>query len=61
MKVLVEFAIRRDGTVVAVTVADTGDSNLNVKIAQALRRWKFAPLQKDIQQTARLLYVIEAK
>jgi TonB family protein len=60
MKVPVEFTIRRDGTVVAVRVADTGDLTLNAQIAQALRRWKFEPIQQEIQQTARLLYVIES-
>lgn len=60
MNVWVEFVIRRDGVVVQVKVADTGDSRLNSKIGEALRRWKFEPIAQNIQQVARLLYVIEA-
>jgi TonB family protein len=60
MNVQVEFDIRRDGAVVAVRVADTGDPKLNAAIGQALRRWRFQPIQQDIRQTAKLLYIIEA-
>ena len=60
MNVWVEFVIRQDGAVIAVKVQDTGDTALNVKIGEALRKWKFEPIQQDVTQTARLLYVIEA-
>ena len=58
--VQVEFVIRQDGVVIAVKVEDTGDATLNARIGEALRRWKFQPIQQDIQQVARLLYQIEA-
>jgi len=60
MNVWVEFLIQREGVVLEVKVADTGDSILNARIGEALRRWKFEPIQQDLRQVARLLYIIEA-
>ncbi len=61
MDVWVEFVIMPNGVVQSVSILDdTGDSTLNARIREALTRWKFEPIQQDVQQVARLLYLIEA-
>ena len=61
LTVWVEFVIRPNGVVEQVKVEDTGDTRLNSKIGEALRRWKFEPIRQDMQQVARFPYIIEAK
>lgn len=58
-EVLVDLALRRDGTVASVTLLPSAPRQIQRYVVEALEKWRYAPLEQDTVHRVQLVFNVE--